>query len=110
MDKNHNAVKFLHFRRKENGKVASHGGITIAFQETTDGQVRYATAQCSHLDNFCKARGRDLSRGRLGTALAPLINVEPRDFPQYAEMLADEFGFTRHYSSKRARSQAAARD
>ena len=55
-------VKFHHIRNKENmGK----GGMTVAYEQQTDGTIAYALAQCHPNDNYNKSLGRAKSAGRL---------------------------------------------
>lgn len=59
------------------------GGCTVAYYSYNEYVTRFAVAECSFKDNFCKATGREISYGRLLKAkdLDHKINkVSVRDF------------------------------
>jgi hypothetical protein len=55
-------VGYVHMNRMPESKG---GVVTVAYRRTSENIVRYALAFCSPLDQFCRKRGRDISRGRL---------------------------------------------
>ncbi len=62
-------VQYMHYRtHNDDGTVCATGGLTVAFTmaATLRGvEVRYALAQCSDKDNFCRKMGRQVAAGRL---------------------------------------------
>lgn len=65
-----NEVRFVHLRRPiielqrlgvGMGKVASKGGITIAYQKLSDTQYKCAVARCRPNERYIKSKGREES-------------------------------------------------
>lgn len=61
-----NEVQYLHLRNRTLTGKAARGGITFAYLvDTTDRTIKFAFAECSDKDIFCKKTGRDLATQRL---------------------------------------------
>lgn len=57
--------KFIHIRRFQDGQIQGKGGVTIAYEDLTNGCYMIAVAKCHEKDNFNKKLGRVKSKGRL---------------------------------------------
>lgn len=80
-------IKFKHLRNASQayelapGRVArlginNLGGLTLAFEEKTDGSFEVGAALCSKKDNFCYRVGRDKAIERLRSTPATLSREE----------------------------------
>jgi len=59
-------MKFIHLRHMTpRGTPATHGGVTVCYQEEPAGHISYAIARCNDNDNYCRAYGRAKAQGRL---------------------------------------------
>jgi hypothetical protein len=64
-----NQIHYIH-RRKSSPLLAgpaTHGGMTVAYQEVKPGLIEYSLARCSTRDNFNKKLGREIATGRLAS-------------------------------------------
>ena len=67
-------IKFAHIRVKTTQEttdnnpsgILSRGGLTLAYEEKEDGICEVGVAYCSGLDNYCRAKGREIATERLG--------------------------------------------
>ena len=63
-------TRFIHFRNyRRDGTVDNFGGVTVAFREEGNGQVRLARQGCFYKDNFCRKQGRDAAEAKLNDPL-----------------------------------------
>jgi len=62
-------IKYLHYRKVEEGVPQPKGGVTIAYEvrshSIVEDDVKYAYAYCSRDDNFSRPRGREIATNRL---------------------------------------------
>ena len=99
---------YFHFRQKrENGELASRGGLTVVFNPTTE---QFGIAKChSRLDNFCKRIGKEiaLTRSKATKSNMPCKNIPFRmcryegeqtfeDIRDEARQIALQCGFTKN--------------
>lgn len=71
--------KFYHFRHfigldGINGELDVKGGKTVAFEVEGD-FIRFAVANCSPKDNFCRRTGRLISEGRLKSGRHQVVKL-----------------------------------
>ena len=58
--------KFLHIRKyNDNLQIQGRGGVTVAYDDLTNGCWMIAIARCHEKDNFNKRLGRVKAEGRL---------------------------------------------
>lgn len=68
-------IKYFHLRTTNDfGGTENHGGLTIAWKVTELGSLEYGVSQCSYLDNFNKATGREIALKRLNTNTQVISN------------------------------------
>lgn len=93
-------IKFKHLRNASqavhvgSGLVARQGinnlgGLTLAFEEKTDGSFEVGAALCSKKDNFCYRVGRDKAIERLRSTPAILSREELNCLIQYGRYLGE---------------------
>lgn len=58
-----NKVTFFHFRRMNDNKMQSHGGVTICFRPEEKNGI-FGLALCSNKEHYNKKTGRAKSLGR----------------------------------------------
>lgn len=64
--RNPNEVNYRHIRFMDDfGNISNMGGVTVAYVQTDENTITFATAVCSIKDNFCKRTGRKIARQRL---------------------------------------------
>lgn len=60
-------IFFIHLRNRSESAVSNCGGATIAYRETDDGKIEFATARCMPNENFSRKEGRVRSGGRINS-------------------------------------------
>ena len=83
-------TKFIHIRwiNDLTGEVLPHGGVTIAYEVEATSFV-YSLARCSRKDNYNKAIGRAVAKGRLGADRHTRIIPRNADEPAYWQVWRD---------------------
>ena len=80
------AIKFAHIRPE--GADNRQGGYTVAFRKNdTTGEVEYAVARCNAKDNFNKATGREIAKGRLENGNSDYFGTISTRAVKYASIL-----------------------
>ncbi len=77
-----NQIHYIH-RRKSSplfAGPATHGGMTVAYQEVKPGLIEYSIARCSTRDNFNKKLGRDIATGRMACKPSTAVNLSMKEF------------------------------
>lgn len=87
------AIKYLHLRNlTANGVVDCKGGTTIAYRQSMEGTIEFATAFCNERDNYNKAFGRAKAGGRLNSDRYRFTAVHT-DMDQFRQAVLDgEYG------------------
>jgi hypothetical protein len=107
--------RVLHFRiEDEQGKVSSHGGMTVAIVPITDPPDGYRSpmvgigvAVCHPKDSFTRKRGREIAVGRANVGWFRRPD-DPRSVAFYPEELSDPLVDTLLCCSAEAASPTAA--
>jgi hypothetical protein len=82
-------VIHLRFIDTESGVISPIGGFTLVFRATQDNDditVRYAFAECSLDDNFCRRTGVSIARNRLNQEADDYISVINPDYPRDVDL------------------------
>ena len=92
-------VKFVHCRNvTDDGKVAAHGGMTIAYYvDSAFKVVGYAAAKCHSNDNYNKHIGRAKAAGRLLSSSYYEQVPEPMDEVEFIKRTKE--GFTKFFNT-----------
>lgn len=83
-------TKFIHIRWVNylTGQLLPHGGVTIAY-EVDANSIAYSYARCSRKDNYNKAIGRAVAKGRLDLNRRIRIIPQNADEPVYQQVWRD---------------------
>lgn len=76
-------LRYAHIRYRktfDKQEYETKGGITFCYEFLGDGLVKAAKAVCSDKDNYCRAIGRAVSRGRFEASKAKMF-----DYKNYQE-------------------------